>query len=1389
MGIALQLAHEFDEGVRSRGQVYFVENRVDLAVSSTDDAVIGKVRGTVKYRVKLRLKGSRLISSCSCPFFGEEGSPCKHIWATMLAADAHGFFSGARQRNIQLVTDIQGRDGIAKPHISQPYREPTTSGPIETTAHSAPYRPQEPEGHGIDPDTILQRHWDGLESTAPPPVPHRPESYQYAPPRPQADYRFPQKRYDQPPPRGRSQQQPPAGFYPQQMPPGQGRGPQRSPSPYGGYPPSAPPRGGPGQYPGQSRPPQRQGQRYVPAPQQVVREMTAPWENREVFIERIVPRAPERPPVQAQQPPKSTDYPAPEQPWAPKDSGPQNYQGGNANFSPQRRQRPPAPGSIQGRAPATFGPGPGTRLPNTRELNHRAAGPANGRRSPFLPGLGPQSLTSRRAPDQSTKARAAANAAHAAMTRSQSEPKRPGLYFIIDAAPMLANGHVVIELGRRRRRLDTPPNAPGAANPDRGIISTWKPSHVAYVDFLKLAAPEDLELLDLLAAAAEPPSSANIDKDVDLRARRAAQATKRMIPRGHVQHRFTLQPETTAGVVERLVRSGRCRIRRSETATEAPPILRWDDGEAWKFGLEIKSDPSGKRWTWRGALRRNDQKMDLAEPLAILPGLVFSGIGKLARFDDCGVLNWVRKMRSDKEIQISDIEQDEMLAKILESSKLSIDQLTDSTSWSELTQRPTPCLLLRTPRQSWGHDRLVGEMYFDYGGTRVPLSQSGAMTVESQKLRIIHRDQEAEADATRLLWELGFRPNSDIIADPGSLELPPKKLNQVTKDLVTFGWYVEAEGKRYRPASEFNLAVSTHIDWFELGGAISFGGQMVPLPSLLKAANKGDSTITLPDGSVGVLPEDWLRKYGFLTGLGKSDGDVLRFTKNQAALLDSMLATQPEITFDDGFSTVRKSLDSFQGIKPIDPTTMFKGELRPYQKEGLGWLNYLEEFEFGGVLADDMGLGKTVQVLAQLARWRDTGKRTGPSLIVVPRSLVFNWVQEAARFAPDLRVLDYTGPNRQLLVSKFRKYDLIVTTYGTLRSDIVELSKVEFDYVILDEAQAIKNSDSLAAKAARILKGKHRLAMSGTPIENHLGELWSLFEFINPGMLGSAALFKRTATAASGADPIARQALAKSLRPFILRRTKKQVVQDLPEKTEQVLYCDLEPEQRAYYDQLREHYRHALLKNEASAISGGKFTTNKIEVLDALLRLRQAACHPGLIDTDKRIESSAKLDVLMPHLEEVIDEGHKVLVFSQFTSFLSIVKERLDQAKIPYEYLDGRTRDREARVESFQSNPKIPVFLISLKAGGLGLNLTAAEYVYLLDPWWNPAVEAQAIDRSHRIGQTQNVFAYRLIARDTVEQKIVDLQAHKRDLAEAILGGDNRVIQSLTREDLEYLLS
>jgi SNF2 family DNA or RNA helicase len=307
--------------------------------------------------------------------------------------------------------------------------------------------------------------------------------------------------------------------------------------------------------------------------------------------------------------------------------------------------------------------------------------------------------------------------------------------------------------------------------------------------------------------------------------------------------------------------------------------------------------------------------------------------------------------------------------------------------------------------------------------------------------------------------------------------------------------------------------------------------------------------------------------------------------------------------------------------------------------------------------------------------------------------------------------------------------------------------------------------------------------MSGTPIENHLGELWSIFEFLNPGMLGAGSVFKRHAGAAT-ADDGDRTLLAKALRPFILRRTKAQVVKDLPEKTELTLHCDMDPPQRQTYEDLRAHYRQALLRKESTELN-----RSKIEVLEALLRLRQAACHPGLIDPARVDDPSAKLDMLLPQLAEVVEEGHKALVFSQFTSLLAIVRSRLDAEGLKYEYLDGRTRNRAARVERFQNDPDCPIFLISLKAGGLGLNLTAAEYVYLLDPWWNPAVEAQAIDRSHRIGQTQRVFAYRLICRDTVEQKILELQQRKRDLADAILNADNRLIRTLTRDDLEFLLS
>ena len=341
-----------------------------------------------------------------------------------------------------------------------------------------------------------------------------------------------------------------------------------------------------------------------------------------------------------------------------------------------------------------------------------------------------------------------------------------------------------------------------------------------------------------------------------------------------------------------------------------------------------------------------------------------------------------------------------------------------------------------------------------------------------------------------------------------------------------------------------------------------------------------------------------------------------------------------------------------------------------------------------------------------------------------------------------------------------------------------------FDYAILDEAQAIKNARTSSAKAARLLTAEHRLALSGTPVENHLGELWSLFDFLNPGILGAASIFTAAGALGHTADKEMLDVLSRGLRPFILRRTKEQVAGELPARTEQTLYCELEPPQRALYTELREHYRASLL----GALGPDGMPRKKLQVLEALLRLRQAACHPGLVDRTRASAPSAKLDVLMPRLKELIEDGRKVLVFSQFTTLLDLLRTRLDEAGMPYEYLDGKTRDREARVRRFQTEA-CPLFLISLKAGGLGLNLTAAEYVFLLDPWWNPAVEAQAIDRAHRIGQTRPVFAFRLIARDTVEEKVLELQATKRQLADAVVRADRSLIRDLRREDLELLLS
>ncbi len=780
--------------------------------------------------------------------------------------------------------------------------------------------------------------------------------------------------------------------------------------------------------------------------------------------------------------------------------------------------------------------------------------------------------------------------------------------------------------------------------------------------------------------------------------------------------------------------------------------------------------------------------MGLSEPAFLRESGILIARGAVARWNDTAAFPWITLLRKQGQIEAPASQGADLVAEILQSAHAPEIDLPEELRFEEVAAEPKPLVRFSQPPNGWSKAKLRGQLMFDYAGQLIRFEDHSKGLYDPAARRYLRRDQPLEQAAIQFLAELGLKQTERHYMESGPRwEVAAGRLPAAVRRLVEAGWKVEAEGKTFRKASAFRSELGSGVDWFELHGAAEYDGVEVKLPELLKAIQRGDNLVPLGNGSYGILPEQFLEKCGMLTGLGRVKDDHIRFTASQTGLLDVLLAARPEIQVDEIFSRARQELRRFEGIESVPQPEGFVGTLRGYQCEGLAWLYFLRRLGFGGCLADDMGVGKTPQVLALLEERcaaRRAGDTAGPSLAVVPRSLVYNWEQEAARFTPRLRVLDYTGTERERGGGGFAGYDLVLTTYGTLRRDVALLQEYRFDYVILDEAQAIKNSESESAKAVRLLQANHRLAMSGTPIENHLGELWSIFEFLNPGMLGAASPFKG-ASLLKNPDEDTRRLLAKALRPFILRRTKSQVAKELPEKTEQTVYCELDTPQRKLYDELREHYRQTLLGRVATQGMG----KSKIQILEALLRLRQAACHPGLIDKKRTGDTSAKLESLIPQLVEVMAEGHKALVFSQFTSMLSIVRNRLDQTGVVYEYLDGKTRDRQAHIERFQNDPDCKLFLISLKAGGVGLNLTAAEYVFLLDPWWNPAVEAQAIDRTHRIGQSQRVFAYRLIARDTVEEKVLELQQSKRELAEAIIGEDNRLVGNLKREDLELLLS
>ncbi len=585
-----------------------------------------------------------------------------------------------------------------------------------------------------------------------------------------------------------------------------------------------------------------------------------------------------------------------------------------------------------------------------------------------------------------------------------------------------------------------------------------------------------------------------------------------------------------------------------------------------------------------------------------------------------------------------------------------------------------------------------------------------------------------------------------------------------------------------------HIYISSNTDWFDAKVDIIFGDQKVTVAEVKKALANKQQFVQLNDGTLGILPEDWLKKYSLLFKVGEGRTDKLKLSRYHMSVIDELYETRNEeeltIQLEEKYDRIR----NVDGIKEIDPPANLQAILRPYQIAGYQWLNYLHEVAWGGILADDMGLGKTVQALSFLQHYFDHYSKM-KSLVVCPTTLIYNWENEIKKFTPSLKYHIHHGATRSRNLDELNQHNVIITTYGTLRSDIKLFVQIPLDYVVLDESQAIKNPSSKVTKAASLLNAKHRLCMSGTPLQNNTFDIYAQMNFLNPGMLGSVEFFRQEFAIPIDKFGEAEQKdhLKKILYPFILRRTKEQVAKDLPDKTETILFCEMESEQRKIYDAYRNEFRSRIM----GTIEEQGIQRSQLTILQGLMKLRQICDSPAILnDTEKFENHSIKLEELSREIAENIG-NHKALVFSQFLGMLGLIREKLETLGIKYQYFDGSTSapDREKAIQSFQNDDEVRVFLISLKAGGVGLNLTAADYVYIVDPWWNPAVEQQAIDRTHRIGQTKNIFAYRMICKDTIEDKIMQLQEKKRLLAKELIADDATFVKALSREDVEYLFS
>ncbi|HLK26955.1 MAG TPA: SNF2-related protein [Puia sp.] len=695
-------------------------------------------------------------------------------------------------------------------------------------------------------------------------------------------------------------------------------------------------------------------------------------------------------------------------------------------------------------------------------------------------------------------------------------------------------------------------------------------------------------------------------------------------------------------------------------------------------------------------------------------------------------------------------------------------------------------------------DYLVFQPLFVYKGFETkPGGKEELVIPDEDKVMIVRRDRPSEIQFIDKLRGL----HSQFIQPEGSHSLALRGSDVLKNNwfflfvdamqemkIPVFG-YDALKNFRFNTAKpQTKIHISSSTDWFDAKVDIVFGNQKVTIADVKKALANRQQFVPLNDGTLGVLPEEWIKKYSLLFRVGEGKSNQLRLSKYHMSVIDELYENRSEEELVIRLEEKYEQLKEFNKIKEIDPPEHLQHILRPYQVHGFHWLNYLHEVNWGGILADDMGLGKTIEALSFLSHYKKV-YGTLRAIVVCPTTLMFNWENEIKKFAPELTYHIHHGGERARNNQALNEFDIIITTYGTLRSDIKLMVDIKFDYVVLDESQAIKNPASKVTRAACLLQAKHRLCMSGTPLQNNTFDIFAQMNFLNPGMLGSIEFFRQEF--AVPIDKFGEQDrkdhLRKLLFPFILRRTKEQVAKDLPEKTETILFCEMEDEQRKIYDAYRNDYRDKILGTiEVQGIQKSQLT-----ILQGLMKLRQICDSPSILnETDKYPNHSIKLEELAREITENIGD-HKALIFSQFLGMLALIKNKLKELDVKFEYFDGSTSaiERERAIQSFQNDHECRVFLISLKAGGVGLNLTAADYVYIVDPWWNPAVEQQAIDRTHRIGQTKNIFAYRMICKDTIEDKILQLQEKKRVLAKDLISDDEGFVKALTRQDVEYLFS